>query len=622
MWTDAKNGNNSVTDYKYKSATVDLDSGSITIVDKTCADLEDFLGGIGRLFKILAHYDVSDPYAPSSPLVMELGCFSGTNLMTGLRTFFGGYSPLKSTLAGAPSAMYSAGSGKFGTKVACAGIDEIIFTGRSEKPVTLVIKSDTLGGPASLELVDASPLMGMDSHEKTMALADEYDDAHFAVIGPPGENYETNRMASIVLSTENQLKSRECKPRFCGRGGFGGVMGSKNLIAIVAQAPDDKSAVTNVVKEANKVISRGAGSKNYRDAHKADGGGGTWRNIAGLHPMGCLPERNFWAPGNDDAVQLYRGSFEEPYVIKDESCFKCGIACHKNIYDRPEGETAEGRKAKKGKFRVKFDYEPLDLITANCGVYDAEESLDLVELGDRMGYDAISLGATISYAMEWNERNPDKPVLDDIRFGDAKKMEALIRKAAAGECEELAQGTMRLAQQCGDLSFAMQGKGLEYPAYLPETNPGYPWALAGGHMSMRTFLLLILDGQQTDIDYWENAIQNGIYYTRDDLIGTCKFAGAPNENVVDSLNDMFGVSLTEDNVNQAIRRSYLRGRLLEKKVGYTDEEYDVPARVYERANDNVKMPSFITREFMDELKKRTEANWDRLTEEEGIALPA
>ena len=22
-------------------------------------------------------------------------------------------------------------------------------------------------------------------------------------------------------------------------------------------------------------------------------------------------------------------------------------------------------------------------------------------------------------------------------------------------------------------------KGLEYPAYLPQTNPGYPWALAG-----------------------------------------------------------------------------------------------------------------------------------------------
>ncbi len=622
MWTDEKNGMNSPTDYKYRSANIDLSTGNISIEAKNCQDLEDFLGGIGRIFKVLSNYDVSDPYDPSAPLVMELGCFSGTNFMTGLRTFFGGYSPLKNTRAGAPSAMYSAGSGKFGSKTAFAGIDEIIFLGRSEKPVTLIIKSENLGGPPSMELVDASGLCGKDSHEKIMALSERYADAHFAVIGPPGENYKTNRMASIVLSSENQLKSGDCKPRFCGRGGFGGVMGSKNLIAIVAQAPDDKSPVTEVVKEANKVISRGAGSKNYRDAYKGDGGGGTWRNIAGLHPLGCLPEKNFWAPGNDDAVQLYRSSHEETYVIKDESCFKCGIACHKNIYERPGGETAEGRKAKKGRFRTKFDYEPLDLIAPNCGIYDQEESLELVELVDRMGYDSISMGATIGYAMEWNEHHPDKQILDGIRFGEFEKMVRLIKETAAGKLEQLGQGCMRLAMQMGDLSFAMQGKGLEYPAYLPETNPGYPWALAGGHMSMRTFLLLVLDGQKTDIDYWENAVMNGIYYTRDDLIGTCKFAGVPDDNVVASLNNMFGTSLTAEDVKTATRRSYLRGYLLEKKVGYTNEEYDVPGRVYESVNENVKMPSFVTRSFMDELKERVTRNWDDLAKKEGISLPA
>ena len=622
MWTESKNGKNSPTDYKYRSATVDLTTGKIAIEEKQCADLEDFLGGIGRIFKQLTRYDVPDPYAPSAPLVMELGCFSGTNVMTGLRTFFGGYSPLKSTRKGAPSAMYSAGSGKFGSKVAFAGLHEIIFTGKSKKPVTLLIKSEKVGGPPSLSLVDAGDLYGKDTHAKIMALQKQYSDAHFACIGPSGENFETNRMAGIALSTENQLKSGENKPRFCGRGGFGGVMGSKNLIAIAAQAPDDKTGVTEVVKEANKVISRGAGSKNYRDDYKAEGGGGTWRNIAGLHPIGCLPERNFETPGNQDTLPLYRSAYEAPYVIKDESCFKCGIACHKNIYDRPAGETAEGRKAKKGKFRAKFDYEPLDLIAPNCGIYDQEQALELVELADLMSYDAISLGATISYAMEWNERHPEKQILDGMKFGDYDKMVKFTKLAAEGKCEQLGQGSMRLALEMGDLSFAMQGKGLEYPAYLPETNPGYPWALAGGHMSMRTFLLLILDGQKTDMEYWENAVQSGIYYTRDDLVGTCKFAGVPNKNILDSLNDMFGLTLTQDEVNQAIRRSYLRGRLLEKKVGYTDEEYDVPGRVYERVNKNIKMPAFITREFMDELKKRTEANWDRLTKEEGIKLPA
>ncbi|MDP6278966.1 MAG: aldehyde:ferredoxin oxidoreductase, partial [Nitrospinota bacterium] len=75
-------------------------------------------------------------------------------------------------------------------------------------------------------------------------------------------------------------------------------------------------------------------------------------------------------------------------------------------------------------------------------------------------------------------------------------------------------------------------------------------------------------------------------------------------------------------MNTAIRRTYLRGRLLEKKVGYTDEEDDVPARVYERVNKNIKMPAFITREFMDELKGRVEKGWDDLTEKEGLSFPA
>jgi aldehyde:ferredoxin oxidoreductase len=139
---------------------------------------------------------------------------------------------------------------------------------------------------------------------------------------------------------------------------------------------------------------------------------------------------------------------------------------------------------------------------------------------------------------------------------------------------------------------------------------------------MRTFLLLILDGQKTDIDYWENAVMNGIYYTRDDLIGTCKFAGVPDDNVVAGLNDMFRISLTAEEVNTAIRRSYLRGYLLEKKIGYTNEEYDVPGRVYESVNENVKMPSFVTRSFMDELKERVTRNWDELVKREGISLSA
>ena len=63
----------------------------------------------------------------------------------------------------------------------------------------------------------------------------------------------------------------------------------------------------------------------------------------------------------------------------------------------------------------------------------------------------------------------------------------------------------------------MHCKGVEFPAYLPQTNPGYPWALAGGHMSMNTYLLLLYK-KETGMDYWVDAIAKwGWLAIRDDL---------------------------------------------------------------------------------------------------------
>ena len=299
-------------------------------------------------------------------------------------------------------------------------------------------------------------------------------------------------------------------------------------------------ASSRQVLAANKEIARGAGSRNYRDPHKGNGLGGTWRNIHGLHPLGVLPEKNFWSDGGDGPKSLYRDAFEPNFVIKDESCWQCGIACHKNIYD----EVTENGKRKAGKFYAKFDYEPLDLLTVNLGIYDQHQALEIVELVDQLGFDSISLGVTLGYIMEYNARHPDKPIFDGMTFGDFEKACHFIRETAAGRAPEIGRGVRRIATSLGETAYAMECKGLELPAYLPETNPGYPFAIAGGHMSMRTFLLLVFEGK-TDIDYWEDAIVNrGIYYTRDDLIGLCKFAGTPDESIVPAFRDLYGVALT------------------------------------------------------------------------------
>ena len=184
---------------------VDLTTETVSFERVPCEDLEDVLGGIARATKLLAGTVVDDPYDPAAPIVMNLGLLSGTRVMTGLRTYFHGYSPLKMSRNGRPGLMWSAGSGKFGTKLRGLGIDEVVFTGRAASPrlIHLTPADDPDGpyGPANFEFLDASDLGELHVNDRIMTLHGRYPEAHFAVIGPAAQNYETVRYASIALST-------------------------------------------------------------------------------------------------------------------------------------------------------------------------------------------------------------------------------------------------------------------------------------------------------------------------------------------------------------------------------------------------------------------------------------
>ena len=493
----------------YVRCGVDLTHGAAGFADVACRNLEDVLGGFGRSFQFLATRDVTDAYSPANPLVVNTGALTGTNVMTGLRTYFSAYSPLKVSDKGLPAAIWSAGSGKFGSKLKWAGVDEIVFEGRAPRPTLLVLRGSPTGPRATLEPADH--LLGLHCYKKILALYRHHPDGHFAVIGPAGEHYDACYFGAVALSTENLLKTGDDKCRWAGRGGMGSVMGSKNLIGIVVEAPDQVVALTPATRDVNKEIATGPGSRKFREANRG-GLGGTWTNYEPLAKFHFVPQTNFRPPGDDAAGLMFRSVVEPEFVIKAESCFKCGINCHKNIYERrPDGSA--------GKFRSKFDYEPLNLLSTNVGIHDPHQAWPLVALADHLGMDSISLGTTIAFVLDYNERHSDRPILNGARFGDAPKIAELIEQTGTGRCPGVGRGVKRLSETLGETSYAMQVKGLELPAYLPDTYPGYPWAIAGGHMSMATYMLLALE-DNTSLDYWVSAItQRGLYYVRDDLLG-------------------------------------------------------------------------------------------------------
>ena len=605
------------TEFQLNSVRINLTDQSAEVRTVQCEDLEDVIGGIARGFKLLEDCPTDDAYSPDATLLLNLGILSGTDFMTGLRTFFHAYSPLKTSLTGKPSAMWSAGSGKFGTKLRHLDINEIHLSGRCEKPTLLRIHRDGDDGPVQFSFEDASEYVGLMVNEKIQKLHQKYPEAHFAVIGPAGENYESVRYASIALSTENQLKSGDNKPRFCGRGGMGGVMGSKNLQAIVADVKDRTgSKAPPEMKELNLEVARGKGSAKFRDKKKFNGQGGTWANYDAMQPAHILPEMNFVPTGTQVSVPLFRDNVEQgPYVVKDESCYRCGIACHKNVYD----ETDDG---KAGKFRAKLDFEPLNLLSSNVGIFNPDECLELCEIVDQMCMDSISAGTSLSYVMEYNRRHPDAPIAGGVTFGDYEGAKRVLTEIGQGKLKQVGQGVMRLGQELNETGYAMHSKGVEYPAYLPQTNPGYPWALAGGHMSMRTYLSLLVE-QETGMDYWVDLITSpkstrGLSILRDDLLGACKFCGLSDDLIVKAIRALTGLDLTVEDLQNTIRRVFLRGYRLEKRQGFTDEDYVMPSESHDEY-PQIKLPHFNTPEFFGELKQRVTARFDELLVEEGLA---
>jgi len=229
----------------------------------------------------------------------------------------------------------------------------------------------------------------------------------------------------------------------------------------------------------------------------------------------------------------------------------------------------------------------LNLLSTNLGIDDPHQVWPLVALVDRLGLDATSVGTTIAYVLDYNGRHPDAPILNGTRFGDVPLISELIERAETGRCPEVGRGVKRLSDSLGERDYAMHVKGLELPAYLPDTNPGYPWAIT----------------------------ERALYFVRDDLLGLCKFATLNIDHAPQALRHKVGLEIGKEELLAAVRRAYIRALWLGRKQGYVRADYRLPSQVFDSPNPALKLSShpFVTPQFFDELSRRVWAVFDKGT---------
>ena len=194
---------------------VDLTAKKISTVPTTDFEPEKYLGGVGLNTKIFWEMGCPkvDAFDPANPLLISVGPMTGAAGPFN-RAEVCGIAPQsypQETFA------YSGVGGKIASEIKYAGYDGLVIVGKPDQPVYLSIIDD------DVKIGEAKSLWGLDTFETQKALMKKHPNAAVLAIGPAGENL--CRFAIILNETASAA----------GQGGYGAVLGSKNLKAIVVR---------------------------------------------------------------------------------------------------------------------------------------------------------------------------------------------------------------------------------------------------------------------------------------------------------------------------------------------------------------------------------------------------
>jgi len=396
-----------------------------------------FIGGKSINVKIM--YDETDPKTSPFDPANKL-CF-GPGVLTG--TLTPGAARMKVTSMSPNGLLANSGIGGFiGPEIRYAGYDNIVIQGKSDRAVYLYIHDDCV------EFKDASHIWGKDIYETQQIIRDEVGSpAKVMCIGPGGEKLVS--FASILTETGNAA----------GRGGFGAIMGSKNLKAIavrgtrgikIAQLEEFNKACW----EAHKLIRESPGCESM----VAEGDRGVLDHFynSGMFVLGNWEEDADWSKwgrfgGNDE--------FFDQYTAFVGGCFGCPTY-HMNIFDIPGigigKEKCVGWLSFSG---PAWNNDRKVMVHANY-------------LCNKYGIDVVSTGNVISFLMELRH----KGIITDqdtdgvpMRRGDKEAIISTIHKIGKQEGfgKLFKDGVLEAARTIGKGAedCAMHVKGLEMQPY-------------------------------------------------------------------------------------------------------------------------------------------------------------
>lgn len=398
--------------YAGKILKVDLSSGNISKLE-TSTYSDRFIGGRGIAAKLYWDFVTPETTAldPGNCLICVTGPVAGFNGFAGSRWQICGKSPQGDREAFS----YANLGGRWGVTLKYAGYDGLVIQGRADKPAYIYIKNDTV------EIRDASHLWGMSAFDTSDTLKIENGkDFSVLTIGKAAENLV---VFATILAEDGSS----------GSAGFGSVMGSKNLKAVVV-AGNSRPVAADPGKL--KIL-----AKQIREIHKtADHDEGMWKI-------------------NDS--------------FKKHICYGCGVGCGRYVYS-----DSNGRKYKSFCQAMMFYFMR---ILEYTGKDNSDTRLLASRLCDNYGLDTSVMHGMVdwlSYCYKDGILTEEETGLPFSKLGMPEFIEVLTEKIALREGfgDLLAKGTIEAAESIGEdakkhVGYCVATRNSETKDYDPRLMP-------------------------------------------------------------------------------------------------------------------------------------------------------
>jgi len=364
-----------------------------------------FIGGKGINVKIM--YDEVGPkigpFDPDNRICIGPGVLAGTLAPA--------HSRMKITSVSPNGFLQNSGIGGYiPAEIRKAGYDNLIIQGKSDKPVFLYIDD------GNVEIRDASHIWGKDTQETQRAIKEETGDrVKIACMGPAGENLVS--FSCIVTGVGSSA----------ARGGFGAVMGSKNLKAIAVSGTGHAkiarpSEFLAACKEMHLWLPESSDSikMSSKEGHGSKYALGNWYD-QGLTIIGNWEEKDAsWDRVGDlgDPEQFY-----EQYASNQFGCSGCPVH-HWHLFDIP------------GRCRGSWKCSQLRAFSAPVWVNDRKVMIQANILSQNYGMDSEATSNAVSFLMELYHRGIISEKDTDgipMRRGDEQGIFAAIEKIGRQE---------------------------------------------------------------------------------------------------------------------------------------------------------------------------------------------